>query len=301
MTYLCEQIAGSEIELSPTCIGHLWVFRNLQAEEIDALSREALRKKLNKGQALLMRGDPTDEMFLIKGGRIKLSKVLENGTEITLDIRKAGDFLGENMFSEEEGDFLWARFRRTKGAIKLHLLLDHEGYLPTFAMVATGRRHDVTIARKVPLARESIVVMDKGYTVYRLFDYWTTNGIYFVTRLKDNARYTASGCYIPPRNRKILADQIIRLTGPRAKQDCPAALRRIEVWDPEAKRKIVLLTNIHHFGATTISAIYRDRWQIELLFKALKQNLKIKTFVGTSENALLIQIWTASVKKEPGI
>jgi CRP/FNR family cyclic AMP-dependent transcriptional regulator len=101
MACLCEQIAGNDIELSPTCIGHLWIFQNLEAEEVEALSREALRKKSTTGQALFLQGDPTDEMFLLKGGRVKLSKVLEDGTELTLDIRKAGDFVGENMFSEE--------------------------------------------------------------------------------------------------------------------------------------------------------------------------------------------------------
>ena len=101
MACLCEKIAGKDIELSPTCIGHVWIFQNLEAEEVEALSREALRKKSTKGEALFLQGDPADEMFLIKGGRIKLSKVLEDGTELTLDIRKAGDFVGENMFSEE--------------------------------------------------------------------------------------------------------------------------------------------------------------------------------------------------------
>ena len=101
MACLCEQIAGSGIELSPTCIGSLWIFENLDAEDVGALSREALRKKSTPGQALFLQGDPSDEMFLIKGGRVKLSKVLEDGTELTLDIRKAGDFVGENMFSEE--------------------------------------------------------------------------------------------------------------------------------------------------------------------------------------------------------
>ena len=101
MACLCEQIAGNDIELSPTCIGHLWIFQNLEPEEVEALSRKALRKKSTTGQALFLQGDPTDEMFLLKGGRVKLSKVLEDGAELTLDIRKAGDFVGENMFSEE--------------------------------------------------------------------------------------------------------------------------------------------------------------------------------------------------------
>jgi CRP/FNR family transcriptional regulator len=101
MACLCEKIAGKDIDLSPTCIGHLWIFENLEPEELEALSHEALRKKSVKGQALFLQGDPADEMFLIKGGRIKLTKVFENGDELTLDIRKAGDFVGENMFSEE--------------------------------------------------------------------------------------------------------------------------------------------------------------------------------------------------------
>lgn len=101
MACLCKQIAGEGIELSSTCIGDVWIFKNLEAEQIEAFSREALRKRMTKGQALFLQGDPADEMFLIKGGRVKLSKVLEDGTELTLDIRKAGDFVGENMFSEE--------------------------------------------------------------------------------------------------------------------------------------------------------------------------------------------------------
>ena len=101
MACLCEKIAGKDIDLSPTCIGHLWIFQTIEPAELEALSREALRKKSATGQALFMQGDPADEMFLIKGGLVKLSKVLEDGTELTLDIRKAGDFVGENMFSEE--------------------------------------------------------------------------------------------------------------------------------------------------------------------------------------------------------
>ena len=101
MSCLCQEVAGKDVELSPICIGHLWLFQNLDPEDVQAISREALRKKSPTGQTLFMQGDPTDEMFLIKSGRVKLTKVLEDGTEMTLDIRKAGDFVGENMFSEE--------------------------------------------------------------------------------------------------------------------------------------------------------------------------------------------------------
>jgi len=191
--------------------------------------------------------------------------------------------------------FPWAKFRRTKGAVKLHLLLDHDGYLPTYACISEGKKHDVTIARRVPLCAGSIVAMDRGYNDYKLFAFWTEKGIYFVTRLKEHADYAVVKDLCPPLNRNILADQLIRFTGYTAQKNCPHVLRRVVVWDTEQCREIVLLTNHLEFGASTISAIYKDRWQIELFFKALKQNLKVKTFVGTSENALYIQIWTALI------
>ena len=191
--------------------------------------------------------------------------------------------------------FPWAKFRRTKGAIKLHLLLDHEGYLPTYAYISNGKKHDVTVARKVPLSPGSIVAMDRGYNDYKLFAYWTSNGIFFVTMLKENADYSVIKNLKLPKNRNILADQLICFNGQNAKKNCPFTLRRVVVWDKEEEREIVLLTNHLEFGATTISAIYKDRWEIEIFFRALKQNLKVKTFVGTTENALYIQIWTALI------
>ena len=191
--------------------------------------------------------------------------------------------------------FPWAKFRRTKGAVKLHLLLDHDGYLPTYAYISNGKKQDVTVARKVSLAPGSIVAMDRGYNDYKLFSHWTENQIYFVTRLKENADYIVFAERQIPENRNILADQFIVFAGHNAQKNCPHVLRKIVVWDTENEKEIVLLTNHYDFGATTISAIYKDRWQIELFFKALKQNLKIKTFVGTSENVLYIQIWTALI------
>ena len=191
--------------------------------------------------------------------------------------------------------FPWAKFRRTKGAVKLHLLLDHDGYMPEYAYISNGKKHDVTIARKLNLPSESIITMDRAYNDYRLFAIWTENKIYFVTRLKSNADYEVVQDYAVPQNRNILSDQLIRFTGQNAQKQCPHFMRKVVVWDPLNEQQIVLLTNHLKFGATTISAIYKDRWQIELFFKALKQNLKVKTFVGTSENALYIQIWTALI------
>lgn len=191
--------------------------------------------------------------------------------------------------------FPWAKYRRKKGAVKLHLLLDHDGYLPTYAYISNGKKHDVTIARHLMLSPGSIVAMDRAYNDYKMFAAWTVNGVYFVTRLKKNADYEVIKDFDVPKNRNILSDQLIMFTSNKARKDCVHPMRKIVVWDKVNERELVLLTNHLEFGASTISAIYKDRWQIELFFKALKQNLRVKTFVGTSENALYIQIWTALI------
>jgi len=191
--------------------------------------------------------------------------------------------------------FDWAKFRRTKGAIKLHLLLDHDGYLPCFAIITEGKVSDVKVARQFHFDPGTIVVDDRGYNDYALFGRWTAEGVYFVTRMKENALYEVVGENDVPKNRHILKDEMIELRGPKAIEKCPYPLRRIEVYDPETEEVLVFLTNNLKLGATTIAAIYKERWQIEIFFKALKQNLKIKTFVGTSANAVKIQIWTALI------
>ncbi len=191
--------------------------------------------------------------------------------------------------------FDWATFRQTKGAVKLHLLLDHDGYLPVFATVTEGDVHEINIARKLIFPKGSILAIDMGYTDYAQYAQWTNDGVFFITRQKGNAAYRVVGERVVPQHRHVLKDQVIEFTGYDAKKACPHRLRRIEVWDEENSRTVVLLTNHLKFGATTVAAIYKDRWQIEIFFKAIKQNLKIKTFVGTSKNALLIQIWTALI------
>jgi len=191
--------------------------------------------------------------------------------------------------------FDWAKFRRTKGAIKLHMILDHDGYLPSFGVVTEGKVSDVKVAHTLSFDPGTIVVDDRGYNDYRLFAKWSRQGVYFVTRMKDNAQYGVIEQKQVPQNRNILNDQAIILTGPHALEKCLYPLRRIEAYDPEQDTDFVFLTNNFKLGATTIAAIYKDRWKIELFFKALKQNLKIKTFVGTSPNAVKIQIWTALI------
>jgi len=191
--------------------------------------------------------------------------------------------------------FPWAKFRRAKGGVKAHVLLDHDDYLPAYVLLTEAKRSDVKLADSFTLNPGSIVAIDRGYIDYALFARWSTAGVFFVTRLKENAAFeVVEECQIPA-GRNIRADQLIRLTGARAHADYPELLRRILVWDAENEREIVLLTNLLEFGSTTIAAIYKERWKIELFFKALKQNLTVKTFVGTSENALRIQIWTALI------
>jgi len=191
--------------------------------------------------------------------------------------------------------FPWARFRQAKGGVKAHVLLDHDDYLPRYVLLTEARRSDVKMAGAFTLNPGSIVVMDRGYNDYALFGKWTAEEIYFVTRLKENAAYHVTAECAVPQNRNIRSDQLIRFAGDKAQNDCPAVLRRVVVWDAVNQREIVLLTNLLAFGSTTIAALYQDRWEVELFFKALKQNLKVKSFVGTSENALRIQIWTALI------
>jgi hypothetical protein len=191
--------------------------------------------------------------------------------------------------------FNWAHFRRTKGAIKLHLLLDHDGYLPNFAWITEGKVADIQIARQILFPPGTIVVDDRAYTDYRLFGRWTSQKVYFVTKLKENAQYEVVGEGKAPQNRNILKDQIIEFTDPISRGKCPYPLRLIQVYDPEKEEVYFFLTNQMDLGATTIAAIYKDRWQVEIFFKYLKQYLKIKTFVGTSPNAVKIQIWTALI------
>lgn len=191
--------------------------------------------------------------------------------------------------------FPWAQFRRAKGGVKAHVLLDHDDYMPSYILLTPAKVHDAKILAKLHLNEGSIVAMDRAYIDYVQFARWTLARVYFVTRMKANAVYDVIERRNVPQHRNILSDEIIQLTGQQAQKKCPHLLRRIVVWDEKNERELVLLTNHLEFGATTIADIYKERWQIELFFKLLKQNLKIKSFVGTSENALRIQIWTALI------
>jgi len=191
--------------------------------------------------------------------------------------------------------FDWARFRRTKGAIKLHLQLDHQGYLPCWALVTEAKTHEVNPARTLHFEPGTIVALDRAYIDFSLFARWTEGGVFFVTRPKANMSYTVLKRRGILWRGNVISDEEIRLSGLLTKGKYPHRLRRIVVWDTKNEREIVFLTNIFQFAASTVAAIYKERWQIELFFKALKQNLKVKTFVGTNENAVKTQIWTALI------
>jgi hypothetical protein len=191
--------------------------------------------------------------------------------------------------------FDWARFQRTKGAIKLHLQLDHQGCLPCWALVTDGDTNDVRVAQQLTFAPGTIVAIDRGYLDYALYHRWTVTDVGFVTRPRTNMLYEVLERRPVPARGPVLADEVIRLTGLHAADRCPVPLRQVLIWDEKQQRRLTFLTNLMHLAASTIAAIYKERWQIEILFKALKHHLKIKTFVGTSENAVQVQIWVALI------
>ena len=190
--------------------------------------------------------------------------------------------------------FDWAQFKSTKGAAKVHLLLDHDGYLPCFAVITDGKSHDITVARRLKFQPGTILAIDKGYVDYDWWERLTAQGVYFVTRLKKDMRWEPLESRPVPQNSNILKDQIIQLC-PSQQRSYPMKLRLVTVWDEEKQEEFLFLTNHLGLGATTIARIYKERWQIEIFFKALKQLLHVKTFVGTSANALKTQIWTALI------
>lgn len=190
--------------------------------------------------------------------------------------------------------FPWAKFRKTKGAIKLHCLYDHSGALPSFVTITDGKRHDVTVAKKtkLPLSPDSIVSVDRAYIDFKWLNSLDKSGVWFVTRAKSNIDYVITGQH-PISGKGVRKDRRILLNGPRTKNYYQKELRLIEFYDEETKKKLVFLTNNTKLAASTIATIYKSRWQIELFFKWIKQNLKIKSFLGTSKNAVLTQIWVA--------
>lgn len=189
--------------------------------------------------------------------------------------------------------FPWASFRSTKGALKLHVALNHQGYLPEFVAITEGKTSDIELARTLHFPKGSIVTMDKGYVDYQWFQTLTDKGIHFVTRLKCNAKFAIIERQPIKAKQGVFCDQIIQFTGQQMAKKCPSRLRLVGYTDPLTEKAYYFLTNHFKLAAKTIADIYKARWQVELFFKWVKQNLKIKSFIGTSKNAVLTQIWIA--------
>ncbi|MGB9206214.1 MAG: IS4 family transposase [Terriglobales bacterium] len=190
--------------------------------------------------------------------------------------------------------FDWARFRRTKGAVKLHLLLDHDGFLPCYAVITEGKQHEIGVARQLRYEPGTLLAIDRGYVDYGWFADLSQQGVYFVTRMKDNADYIVLEERELPHRKGLLRDQVICFYQ-QAQDGQECYFRRIEFYDEEQDRVLVFVTNHLTLAAATVAEVYKQRWQIELFFKALKQNLRLKTFIGTSANALKTQVWAALI------
>ena len=193
--------------------------------------------------------------------------------------------------------FDWAKYKTAKGAVKMHTLLDYDGNLPAYVNITNGKTADNKGAYDVPLLQRSVIVADRFYNDFRLLNVWDSKGVYFVIRHKENIQYTVIKEKELPENKHqhILKDEIIELKNTSSKEKYPKRLRRVAVWDDVNKQVIELITNQMNWTANTIGELYKSRWQIEIFFREVKQLLHIKSFIGTTENAVMIQIWTALI------
>lgn len=193
--------------------------------------------------------------------------------------------------------FDWAKYKTAKGAIKMHTLLDFDGNLPTYVNVTDGKTADNKGVYDLPLLKGSVIVADRFYNDFSLLNLWDSNDVYFVVRHKDNIKYKSIKQKELPnqKHQHILKDEIIELTGVQSKKKYPKRLRRVAVWDSENEQVIEVITNQMSWTANTVGELYKSRWQVEIFFREIKQLLHIKSFIGTSQNAVMIQIWTALI------
>lgn len=189
--------------------------------------------------------------------------------------------------------FPWAHFRKTKGAIKLHTLLDLRGNIPSFIHISDGKLHEVNTLDIIPIEVGSFYIMDRGYLDYARLHRLSQATAFFVTRAKSNLKCRRLYSHPVDRSTGLICDQTVMLTVPKSAMDYPDKLRRVKYYDSQTEKSLVFLTNNFTLPSLTICMLYRSRWQVELFFKWIKQNLRIKTFYGTSENAVKTQIWIA--------
>ncbi len=193
--------------------------------------------------------------------------------------------------------FDWAKYKTAKGAVKMHTLLDFDGNLPAYVNITDGKTADNKGAYEIPLFKGSVIVADRFYNDLSLLTIWDSKGVYFVIRHKENLKYTIVKENELPLNlhQHILKDEIIELKNEGSKEKYPKRLRRVAVWDDVNKQVIELITNQFTWSCNTIGELYKSRWQVEIFFRDIKQLLHIKSFIGTSQNAVMIQIWTALI------
>lgn len=193
--------------------------------------------------------------------------------------------------------FDWAKYKTKKGAVKMHTLLGFDGNLPAYVNITDGKTADNKGAYEVPLIRGSVIVADRFYNDFKLLNVWDSTGVFYVIRHKDNIKFkTIKEKELPENNHPhLLKDEVIELTRAASKKKYPKQLRRVAIWDEKNEQVIELITNHMSWSANTISELYKSRWQIEIFFRDIKQLLHIKSFIGTSRNAVMIQIWTALI------
>jgi len=224
-----------------------------------------------------------------------LVKVRKVAPKYKLDLPRPLYMLDSSLLGLCLALFPWAEYGQQKGAVKMHTLLQADGSLPTFLLITNGKVNDGKAAKKIPVPRGSFLAIDRGYHDFDLYNQYNNNDIRFVTRLKTNAAYDVITSRLVDESTGILADEIIQFRNAATKNKYPHPLRKITYRDPETGKKLVFLTNEFKLQAVIIAAIYKARWEIELFFKTMKQNLKIKSFLGTSENAVRIQIYVALI------
>ncbi len=193
--------------------------------------------------------------------------------------------------------FDWAKYKTKKGAVKMHTLLDYDGHLPAYVNITDGKTADNKGAYDIPLLKGSVIVADRFYNDFSLLNVWDSNEVYFVVRHKDNIKFnTVKELELPQeRHQHVLKDEIIQLTGTKTKEKYLRKLRRVAIWDEQNQQTIEVITNQMSWTANTIAELYKARWEVEIFFRDIKQQLHIKSFIGTSHNAVMIQIWTALI------
>ena len=224
---------------------------------------------------------------------IGVARPLYEGEDLGFELKKTVYALDSTTIDLCLAVYPWARFRKHKAAIKLHMLLDVRAHIPTVIVITSGKIHDVNMLDRLWFEPGAFYVMDRGYVDFARLHRVQQASAFFVTRAKKNFKFRRQYSSVVDKSEGIQCDQTVLLTGFYARQDYPEKLRRIRYLDPDTNKRLVFLTNNHDLPAIVIAQLYKARWRVELFFKWIKQHLRIKAFYGTSENAVKTQIWIA--------